>query len=327
MKKLLLIALTLFLFSCKKNSEDIINNDLKIQIDASIKEVKANLEEFTALKKEGKISSNFKSTSDQLFEFIENKQKASNFPMSFDKPASIFNRSVQISSKAEFSTAQTSSDFDFSQFYYVPRTDIGSNLENFITTYEAELDHLAVNASVEDLTEQQLTDSLTEITNGIKDEIAETTTLSNEENQILLGVFDGVETLTPSIVNYFHLDGVTSNFSFNELETFSRRCGFFCKTGRAVLRVAVAVVAVAVVAVVPVAVIAIAKKASFILAYKTFMLKGYSIGTIMGIPAKLKAGLIGGLYFGVKAAEKGWDKDWKGWPNEFTLGFYVKNES
>jgi len=35
---------------------------------------------------------------------------------------------------------------------------------------------------------------------------------------------------------------------------------------------------------------------------------------------KLKAGLIGGLYFGIKNAEKGWEKDWKGWPEEFAQG-------
>jgi len=42
---------------------------------------------------------------------------------------------------------------------------------------------------------------------------------------------------------------------------------------------------------------------------------------------KLKAGLIGGLYFGIKNAEKGWEKDWKGWPEEFALGVYAKAES
>jgi hypothetical protein len=40
-----------------------------------------------------------------------------------------------------------------------------------------------------------------------------------------------------------------------------------------------------------------------------------------------KAGLIGGLYFGIKNAEKGWEKDWKGWPEEFALGVYAKAES
>ena len=55
MKNLLFIGLALFLFSCKKNTEEILNNDLRNQINASIKEVKANLEEFTTLKKEGKI--------------------------------------------------------------------------------------------------------------------------------------------------------------------------------------------------------------------------------------------------------------------------------
>jgi hypothetical protein len=42
---------------------------------------------------------------------------------------------------------------------------------------------------------------------------------------------------------------------------------------------------------------------------------------------KLKAGLIGGLYFGIKNAEKGWEKDWQGWPEEFALGVYAKAES
>jgi hypothetical protein len=40
-----------------------------------------------------------------------------------------------------------------------------------------------------------------------------------------------------------------------------------------------------------------------------------------------KAGLIGGLYFGIKNAEKGWEKDWQGWPEEFALGVYAKSES
>ena len=54
MKNLLFIGLALFLFSFKKNTEEILNNDLRNQINASIKEVKTNLEEFTTLKKEGK---------------------------------------------------------------------------------------------------------------------------------------------------------------------------------------------------------------------------------------------------------------------------------
>jgi hypothetical protein len=107
-------------------------------------------------------------------------------------------------------------------------------------------------------------------------------------------------------------------------------CGyktFFCKFGRAVLRVAVAVAVVAVIAVAPVAAIALAKKAYFLLYYNKVMFKGVELGKIIGIPAKLKAGLIGGLYFGIKAAEKGWDKDWQGWPEEFALGVYAKAES
>lgn len=107
-------------------------------------------------------------------------------------------------------------------------------------------------------------------------------------------------------------------------------CGyktFFCKFGRAVLRVAVAVAVVAVIALAPVAALALAKKASLLLTYSDFMFKGIKLGHIIGLPLKLKAGLIGGLYFGIKAAEKGWDKDWQGWPEEFALGVYAKAES
>jgi hypothetical protein len=38
------------------------------------------------------------------------------------------------------------------------------------------------------------------------------------------------------------------------------------------------------------------------------MLGGVTIGNTIGLPAKLKTGLIGGLYFGIKNAEKGWEK-------------------
>jgi hypothetical protein len=332
MKNLLFIGLALFLFSCKKNTEEILNNDLRNQINASIKEVKANLEEFTTLKKEGKIISNFKSTSDQLFEFIENKQKASNFPMSFDKPASFINRNTQILTEASFSTAQTSSTgFDFSEYFFVPRADVGSNLEDYITTFESEIDQLATNANVENLTEQQLIDSLTETTKGIKDEISQTTTLSNEEKQIMLGVFDGIETLTPSIIDYYRSDGATNNFSLNELKTLGSGCNnFFCKIGRALIRVEVAVAVVAAIATIPIGAIALASTAAkfkFLAVWSKFMFKGIELGKIIGISAKLKAGLIGGLYFGIKNAEKGWEKDWRGWPEEFTLGVYAKAES
>lgn len=326
MRKLLCLSLIITFFSCQKKTEKIFDKELRSQISNSIQEVKLVLDEFNALKKSGSINSDYKSTSDQLFYFLENSYVAKNSYMSFDKPVSILNKSFDNSSEQLFSSDQSSSYIDFSQFSYFPRTEVGNHIVSFISEYEKEIDNLAVDANIEGLNVSQFTDSLNEISSGIKQEIFETPTLTNEEKEMLLGVFEGVQTLTPSMLEYFQLEGATSNFSFNELETFSNRCGLFCKIGRAVLRVAVAVVTVATIAVVPVSAIAIAKKASFILAYKTFMLKGYSIGTVLGIPAKLKAGLIGGLYFGIKSAEKGWDKDWKGWPYEFTLGLYVKSE-
>lgn len=326
MKKLVYFCFLLFLVSCQKRSEIAPISELRLQIGNSVKEAKESLNEFIRLKKAGAINSNYKSTSDQLFEFLESKHSGKESSIVFDKPVSIINRNGINNSEATFSSTQTSNYIDFNQFQYVPRAAIGSNLESFILEYEEELDNIAQVSNIDNLSTSQLTDSLNEIANGIKEEIAETSSLANTEKEMLLGVFDGIQALTPSIIEYFQSDGATNNFSFNELETFSRQCGFFCKLGRAVLRVAVAVVTVAAVAVVPVSAIAIAKKASFILSYKTFMLKGYSIGTVMGIPAKLKAGLLGGLYFGVKSAEKGWDKDWKGWPYEFTLGLYVKSE-
>ena len=67
-------------------------------------------------------------------------------------------------------------------------------------------------------------------------------------------------------------------------------CGyktFFCKFGRAVLRVAVAVAVVAVIAFAPVAALALAKKASLLLTYSDFMFKGIKLGHIIGLPLKL----------------------------------------
>ena len=110
-------------------------------------------------------------------------------------------------------------------------------------------------------------------------------------------------------------------------------CGyktFFCKFGRAVLRVVVAVAVVAAIATIPIGAIALASTAAkfkFLAVWSKFMFKGIELGKIIGISAKLKAGLIGGLYFGIKNAEKGWEKDWRGWPEEFTLGVYAKAES